>query len=99
MVRYQGIVYDSARWEGFETRPSDIFICTPPKCGATWMQMIVALLVFQEPELPDLLSRISPWIDMTTDPAARCSTTWPHRFTVVHQDPHAARRLCPRSRT
>ena len=68
MARYRGIVYDSARWEGFETRPDDIFVCTPPKCGTTWMQMIVALLVFQQPELPDRLSKLSPWMDMVTRP-------------------------------
>jgi hypothetical protein len=68
MVRYRGIVYDSARWEGFETRPGDIFVCTPPKCGTTWMQMIVALLVFRTPELPDRLAKLSPWVDMVTRP-------------------------------
>jgi hypothetical protein len=68
MARYQGLVFDSARWEGFELRPGDIFVCTPPKCGTTWMQMIVALLVFQQPELPDRLARLSPWLDMVTRP-------------------------------
>ena len=66
--RYRGIVYDSARWEGFELRPDDIVISTPPKCGTTWTQMICALLVFQEPELPDRLAAISPWLDMVTRP-------------------------------
>jgi aryl sulfotransferase len=64
--RYRGIVYDSARWDGFETRPGDIFVCTPPKCGTTWMQMVLALLVFQRPDLPDRLSKLSPWVDMVT---------------------------------
>ena len=67
-TRYRGLVYDSARWGGFETRPGDIFVCTPPKCGTTWMQMIVALLVFQQPELPDRLATLSPWVDMVTRP-------------------------------
>ena len=66
LVRYRGIVYDSARWEGLERRPGDIIISTPPKCGTTWTQMICALLVFQEPELPQPLSVVSPWIDMVT---------------------------------
>jgi aryl sulfotransferase len=66
--RYQGIVFDSSRWEGFELRPGDIVISTPPKCGTTWTQMICALLVLQEPELPCPLDVLSPWIDMVTRP-------------------------------
>ena len=67
-TRYRGLVHDSARWEGFETRPGDVFVCTPPKCGTTWMQMIVLLLVFQQPELPDRLASIAPWLDMVARP-------------------------------
>ena len=66
LVRYVGRVYDSGRWEGFELRPDDIVISTPPKCGTTWMQMICALLILQTPELPDRLSNLSPWLDMRT---------------------------------
>jgi hypothetical protein len=64
--RYEGTVFDSDRWDGFELRPGDIIISTPPKCGTTWTQMICALLIFQEPELPLPLDTLSPWIDMLT---------------------------------
>jgi hypothetical protein len=64
--RYVGTMYDSNRWDGFELRPGDIVIAAPPKCGTTWTQMICALLIFQEPELPLPLNRLSPWIDMET---------------------------------
>ena len=64
--RYAGTMYDSNRWDGFELRPGDIIIATPPKCGTTWTQMICALLILQEPELPLPLNRLSPWIDMET---------------------------------
>ena len=64
--RYVGTMYDSNRWDGFELRPGDIIIATPPKCGTTWTQMICALLILQEPELPLPLNRLSPWIDMVT---------------------------------
>jgi aryl sulfotransferase len=64
--RYEGTVFDSSRWDGLELRPGDIIISTPPKCGTTWTQMICALLVLQEPELPQPLDRLSPWIDMVT---------------------------------
>jgi aryl sulfotransferase len=46
LIRYSNMVWDSARWEGFELRPDDIVISTPPKCGTTWTQMICALLIF-----------------------------------------------------
>jgi len=62
--RYRSIVYDSNRWEGFELRPGDIILSTPAKCGTTWMQMILALLVLGEPSLPQPLSELSPWLDM-----------------------------------
>jgi aryl sulfotransferase len=64
--RYEGTVFDSSRWDGFELRPGDIIVGTPPKCGTTWTQMICALLVLQEPELPLPLDTLSPWIDMMT---------------------------------
>jgi aryl sulfotransferase len=64
--RYVATVYDSSRWDGFTLRPGDIIISTPPKCGTTWTQMICALLVLQEPELPLPLDTLSPWIDMVT---------------------------------
>ena len=43
--RYEASMYDSNRWDGFELRPGDIIISTPPKCGTTWTQMICALLI------------------------------------------------------
>src|SRR3954466_2058400 len=64
--RYEGVVFDSSRWDGFELRAGDIIISTPPKCGTTWAQMICALLVLQEPVLPLPLDTLSPWLDMVT---------------------------------
>ena len=66
LPRYKTILSDSWRWNGFVFRDDDIVISTPPKCGTTWTQMICALLVFQTPELPDQLDRLSPWLDMLT---------------------------------
>jgi hypothetical protein len=66
MIRYLTPIHDSARWDGFVFRPGDIVISTPPKCGTTWTQMICALLIFQTPDLPDSLDRLSPWLDMLT---------------------------------
>ncbi|HLK59998.1 MAG TPA: sulfotransferase domain-containing protein [Chthonomonadaceae bacterium] len=61
---YRTRISDSARWQDFAFRPGDIIICTPPKCGTTWMQMICALLIFQDPDLDRPLSQLSPWLDM-----------------------------------
>ena len=61
---YDHLVFDSMRWQIFETRADDILICTPYKSGTTWMQMICALLVFQRPDLHLPLAEISPWMDL-----------------------------------
>lgn len=34
------------------TRPGDIIISTPPKCGTTLTQMMCALLIFDSPAFP-----------------------------------------------
>lgn len=67
-VVYRQFVRDSTRWDGFRFRDDDIVITTPTKCGTTWTQMIVALLVFQSPDFGAELSRVSPWVDMLTRP-------------------------------
>ncbi|MBI5087607.1 MAG: sulfotransferase domain-containing protein [Actinobacteria bacterium] len=64
--RYEGALFDSSRWDGFALRAGDIIISTPPKCGTTWTQMICALVVLQEAELPLPLDTLSPWLDMVT---------------------------------
>jgi aryl sulfotransferase len=38
-------------------------VSTSAKAGTTWMQRIVSLLIFGTDPLPDVLTRISPWID------------------------------------
>src|SRR5260221_2467722 len=67
-VPYRSLIMDNARWEGFEFRPSDIVISTPPKCGTTWTQMLCALLIFDGPDFPASLSELSPWLDQTIRP-------------------------------
>jgi hypothetical protein len=68
MKVYKGFVADSTRWEAFTFRPGDIVISTPSKCGTTWMQRLVALLVFDGPDLPAPMADVSPWLDMNTRP-------------------------------
>jgi aryl sulfotransferase len=59
---YRTWVIDSRRWDRYRPRPGDVVIATYPKCGTTWMQRIVDLLVFQDPG-PRPVMRISPWLD------------------------------------
>jgi aryl sulfotransferase len=63
MRRYRSAVMDNARWQGFEPRPDDIFVCTPSKCGTTWMQTLVASLLWPDGNLPGPVLTISPWIE------------------------------------
>jgi aryl sulfotransferase len=60
---YRSIVSDNHRWEQFTHRPGDIFVCTPPKCGTTWMQTIVVTLLFPAGDAPGPVVEIAPWID------------------------------------
>lgn len=62
----RNFLYDSTRWNQFEFRDGDIVIATPAKCGTTWTQRIVSLLVFDSPDLPAPMAKISPWLDMNT---------------------------------
>ena len=62
-VSYIGPITDTSRWENFNPRPDDIFVCTPPKCGTTWTQAICAMLVFGTPDHGQRPGNISPWVD------------------------------------
>ena len=61
---YLGPLTDSRRWDMITIRPDDVFIVTPPKCGTTWMQTIVALLFSGDPEVQTELSIKMPWVDI-----------------------------------
>jgi aryl sulfotransferase len=64
MRRYRGFIADSARWERFAFRPDDVIISTPSKCGTTWMQKIVGMLLLDRTDLGAPISSLSPWLDM-----------------------------------
>ena len=53
---------DSRHWERYKPRTGDIIIGTSAKCGTTWMQQVVCLLVFQSAE-PRPITGLSPWLD------------------------------------
>ena len=54
---------DSTRWDHFTHRPGDIFVCTPPKCGTTWTQTIVASLLWPAGDPPAPVMELAPWWD------------------------------------
>ncbi|MDD4962693.1 MAG: sulfotransferase domain-containing protein [Gallionella sp.] len=60
-------VYDAARWRDYKPRASDIVIATYAKCGTTWMQRIVSMLVFASAE-PRALWETSLWPDARFGP-------------------------------
>lgn len=64
LVPYRSQMDDNLRWERFASRPGDVFVCTPPKCGTTWMQTIVTTLIFGGGVLPEPVLVLSPWLEM-----------------------------------
>ena len=65
--KYRTWVVDSSRWQHYRPRLNDIVISTYPKCGTTWMQQIVSMLVFQSSE-PRPIMKLSPWVERRTLP-------------------------------
>ena len=65
---YRWHVSDNLRWKRFVPRPDDVVVCTPPKCGTTWMQTIVSTLLFPDGDAPGPVVDISPWIDARFEP-------------------------------
>jgi hypothetical protein len=90
MDAVNNVLYNSARWDDFAFREGDIIIATPAKCGTTWTQRIVSLLIFDSPELDRPMSRISPWLDMNTRPlddvVAELEAQTHRRFIKSHLD-------------
>lgn len=87
---YLGPLTDNRRWDMVEIRPDDVIVVTPPKCGTTWMQTIVALLFSGDPEVETELSVKMPWVDIRIrempEVAARLAAM-PHRRSMKSHTP------------
>jgi aryl sulfotransferase len=60
---FQNHHFDSTIWNDFRFRDNDIIISTYAKAGTTWMQQIVAQLIFQgDPDIE--VAQLSPWLDL-----------------------------------
>ena len=68
---YRHPLLDSRRWEAVASRPDDIVITTSIKAGTTWMQSIVASLLWEGAEPPAPMDELSPWIELTMLPLDR----------------------------
>lgn len=90
MREYRNAVMDNARWAGFEARPGDIFVCTPSKCGTTWMQAIVASLLWPDGDTPGPIMQVCPWIEAKFMPAEAMHAMLrgqPHRRAMKSHTP------------
>jgi aryl sulfotransferase len=59
----QNAIADSTRWNGFPFRDDDVVVATWAKTGTTWMQQIVAQLIFRGAEGISIMET-APWVDM-----------------------------------
>ncbi len=59
--------FDSTIWNGFSFRDDDIIIATYAKSGTTWVQQIIAQLLFNGEEGLNV-AEMSPWLDLRIPP-------------------------------
>ena len=58
---------NSTVWDSFKFRDGDIVVATYAKSGTTWMQQILAQLIFNGAENLEI-SKVSPWVDFRLMP-------------------------------
>lgn len=89
-VEYRSFVSDSRRWQRFAPRHGDIYVCTSPKCGTTWMQTIVANLLFPDGRFPAPVTQMAPWLDARFYPLEETLAdlaSQPHRRSLKTHTP------------
>ena len=92
--------FDSTIWNDLKFRDDDIVIATYAKAGTTWMQQIVAQLMFDgDPDIA--VAEMSPWVDLRVPPKEvklpLLEAQTHRRFMKTHL-PVDATRFCPKAR-
>lgn len=64
---FQNHHFDSTIWNNFSFRDNDIIIATYAKSGTTWIQQIIAQLLFDGEEGMEV-AEMSPWMDLRVPP-------------------------------
>ena len=64
---YESHHFDSEAWSVVKPRPDDLVIATAYKSGTTWMQQIIAQLIFDGAP-PAAVGDLSPWVDLRVPP-------------------------------
>lgn len=67
LIQARSRYFDSAAWNDYRPRSDDVIIATYPKCGTTWTQRIVGMLIFQSDALFPV-QESSPWPDFRLAP-------------------------------
>lgn len=60
---YRGSLTRPERWDTWAPRTGDVLVATPSKCGTTWTQTMLAMLIHGATDLPAPLGALSPWVD------------------------------------
>lgn len=87
---YVGGLSDNRRWDMIRLRDDDVFVVTPPKCGTTWMQTIVALLLSGDSDIDTELTVKMPWVDIRLrelNPVAERINAMPGRRSLKSHTP------------
>jgi aryl sulfotransferase len=81
---------DSRRWDLFVPRTDDIVVTTPPKSGTTWMQGIVASMLWPRGDSPAPAFDLCPWLDLRLIPISELIGQLdhlPHRRIIKTHSP------------
>jgi len=70
---YSGHRTRPERWVDWRPHEGDIIVSTPAKCGTTWTQSILTMLLYGSVDLPDRVSALSPWVDSNLSDADHVS--------------------------
>ncbi len=76
---YQNYMMDTLRWNFFTPRADDIVVATTYKAGTTWVQTIVANLLFGGKKLAGSLHDLAPWLDQRLFPLELVLTRLEHQ--------------------